>query len=86
VAGCEANVLYIVRTYALLAGSHTAAGGLSLAREIFFERRHACNDKEKRFIAFGNKGVASAAQMAFAFEKAKVFCAQVVKRCPLHNF
>jgi hypothetical protein len=24
--------------------------------------------------------------MAFAFEKAKVFCAQVVKRCPLHNF
>jgi hypothetical protein len=86
VASCKANVLYIVCAYALLACSHTSAGRFCFTREVFFERCHARNDKEKGFIAFGYKGVTSAAQVTFAFEEAKVFCAQVVKRCPLHNF
>ena len=86
VARREADMLYIVCADALLAGCHTSAGGLCLAREIFFKGSHARNYKKERFIAFGYKGIASAAQMPFGFEERKVFCAQVVKRCPLHDF
>ena len=81
-----ADVLDVVRADALLAGRHSAAGRFKLSRKVFFERRHSRDDEQERFVVFRHKGIASAAEMSFGFKEIEKFLAQVVERCPFHDF
>ncbi len=85
-AGGDAHALDIRGADALLAGGHTVAGRLFLARNHFFMGAMPLLISSRLGSFFGHQREAVQTQVALAFKEGKVLFAQFIQTGPLHSF